>query len=264
MDRTEFDKIKTKTSSFKYSSFNYIRFDTIKSYDLLANNDDLVLMLGYNREANIHEYIWAANDVNSLMCSLKHNDKYILSFVPKEWVSELSSNGMQIRNAWHDYYIYDLDIKNFNSNHEYDLLKTSEMNAASEITLQCKGQSRGFTGQSPEWFIEWLNSTDIKDTAVLVNRRNDDKITGLVCVGLYGHDSSNGPIVWIREAAVSPAFQGKGIGRNLISNALVYGKQRGAKKAFLAVDEDNTNAIGLYKSLGFKASKEDSEITMMN
>lgn len=138
MDRTEFYKIKTKALSFKYSAFNYIEFDDIKSYNLLVSSDSLILVLGYNQEAETHEYIWAANNVYELLKSLKYIDKYIISFIPKDWVSELNSNGLQIRNAWHDYYLNDLDKKDFTVNSEYDFLKPYEIDIASEITLQCK------------------------------------------------------------------------------------------------------------------------------
>lgn len=221
------------------------------------------MIYGYNKEAKTLEYIWAANDSSVLINALSIDDDFILSFVPKHWISHMENAGLQIRNAWHDYYIYDLGARDFSASFKHDLLRYSEIDIASEITLQCKEQSRGFTGQTPKWFYQWLNNSNIKDTAVLVSRTADDKITGLACVGLYGHDSSNGPIVWIKEVAASPSFQRRGIGKGLVSKALICGKERGARKAFLAVDEDNTNAIRLYKSLGFKPSKEDSEINMI-
>jgi len=263
MDRVEFDIIKASATSFRCSALNYIEYDNVADYTLQINNDSLILMFGYNREAKIHEYIWAANEVNVLIHSLKYNGEYFLSFIPREWIASLESAGLQIRNAWHDYYLRNLNEKEFKITSKYDFLKLSEINKASKITIQCKGQSRGFTGQTTKWFNAWLNSSDIKDTAVLVNRTDDNEISGLVCVGLYGHNSDSGPIVWIREAAVSPEHQNKGIGRLLVSQALQYGREKGAKKAFLAVDEDNTSAIGLYESLGFTASDENSEITMI-
>ena len=91
----------------------------------------------------------------------------------------------------------------------------------------------------------------------------DNEIAGIVCTGTYGHESKDGAVVWIREVAVKPKYQGQGIGRILVSQALQYGKQCGASRAFLAVDEENSGAIHLYESLGFVASKEAGEINMI-
>ena len=266
MNKVEFDKIKDDAKKFKYSAFEYTDYDDVKNYELQFDKKEVVLLFGYNREAKIYEYIWAANHADILIDSLKHKEEYILSFIPKEWIINLENAGLRIRNAWHDYYLDDLDKKDIKTTSAYNFLKSTETDEASNITLQCKDLSRGFTGQTPEWFNEWLNEKDIKYTAVLVERTSDtsdDKISGLVCVGLYGHESDSGPITWIREAAVSPEHQKKGIGRKLITQALKYGIEKGAKKAFLAVDEDNKNAIRLYTSLGFKPGSDDSEITMI-
>ncbi len=82
-------------------------------------------------------------------------------------------------------------------------------------------------------------------------------------MGIYGDESKKGPVLWLREIAVLPQEQGKGIGRKLILQSLGYGKERGAKRAFLMADDCNTNAIGLYKSVGFVPS-EDAEINMVS
>jgi len=264
MNKRAFDKMKISAESFSYSSFKYIEYDNAADYTLHINNDEIILLLGYNKEAKSYEYIWAANDIHVLIDSLKCKMPFFLSFIPGEWVVELQKAGLSIRNAWHDYFLNGLENINAENNCKTDYLALSEVKEASAVTFECKGQSRGFTGETPEWFEQWLNKgNDVQDTAVLVERTPTGVICGIVCVGLYGYENESGPVAWIREAAVKPEFQGKGIARKLISQALMYGKKRGAKKAFLAVDEDNTNAIHLYTSMGFAASKDDSEITMI-
>lgn len=47
-------------------------------------------------------------------------------------------------------------------------------------------------------------------------------------------------------------FWGMGIGYNLMSEAIRYGKEAGLRKINLDTREDNKNAILLYKKLGFK------------
>jgi mycothiol synthase len=51
---------------------------------------------------------------------------------------------------------------------------------------------------------------------------------------------------------VDPAFQGKGIGRAVTIAGLKYLRYQGNFSAMLYVDELNSSAIKLYKSLGFK------------
>ena len=263
MNRDGFNNIKSKALLFKYSSFMYIEFENIVDYDLQVNTTELILMLGYNREAKSYEYIWATNDVNVLINTLKCKESFFLSFIPREWIKKFKNSGLRIRNAWHDYFIYNLDSIDLANEDGFDYLALSEINEASHITMECKGQSRGFTGQTSEWFREWLNSnSEIKNTAILVKRTPAGVLCGILYVGIYGHKSKDGPTVWIKEVAVKPEYQNSGVARKLITQGLKYGREKGAKKAFLAVDEDNINAIHLYTSLGFMASKDDSEITM--
>jgi ribosomal protein S18 acetylase RimI-like enzyme len=103
----------------------------------------------------------------------------------------------------------------------------------------------------------------VSDAAILGYRSEDGELVGVLCTGLYGQEDQQGGVVWIKEVAVAPGHQGQGIGRQLITQALHYGKCHGAQKAFLAVDEDNVGAIHLYESLGFVASEEKGEINMM-
>ena len=53
------------------------------------------------------------------------------------------------------------------------------------------------------------------------------------------------------NVCVSLEHQGKGVGYNLIYEAIFQVSRVGAKKMFLEVRRSNIAAIGLYKSLGF-------------
>ncbi|HHX93646.1 MAG TPA: ribosomal protein S18-alanine N-acetyltransferase [Tenericutes bacterium] len=51
---------------------------------------------------------------------------------------------------------------------------------------------------------------------------------------------------------VLPSFQGKGIGKIILSSIIQKLKQEGFEKITLETKKTNTRAISLYKSLGFK------------
>ena len=112
---------------------------------------------------------------------------------------------------------------------------------------------------------DWIGGKDeaVKGGAVLTEKAEDGKIVGIVCTGTYAHDSEKGPVSWIREAAVVPSYQNRGIARKLILQALAYGKRNGATRAFLAADEENRNAIRLYTSIGFLPGGDESQIDMI-
>src|SRR5690606_26229484 len=92
----------------------------------------------------------------------------------------------------------------------------------SDISLACSGQSRGFFGETREWFVDWL-----KENEILVICANG-VIAGFSCVSTY----AEGTTLWIREIAVHPEFQGKGMGRDLMNMSIQYGQSKGAIKSF--------------------------------
>ena len=126
-NKEEFIKIKEKSKHFNYSSFEYIEYAYVHNYELIENNDNLVLLLGKNREAEIHEYIWAANEVSTLIKSLTLKSAFYLSFIPKCWHATMEQNGFRVRNAWHDYFINRLDLTETAPHASYDFLKLSEI-----------------------------------------------------------------------------------------------------------------------------------------
>ena len=59
------------------------------------------------------------------------------------------------------------------------------------------------------------------------------------------------PIGELYVIGVDPSESGKGIGRAVCTEGLIYLKKRGINGATLYVDEDNKAGKGLYKSLEF-------------
>lgn len=281
MKQSEFDTIQDKLEEYDDHSMKYIEFEDVKAYDCIQNDKDLILICGRDEETGMREVHWAANEAEYLVEGLKEiNHRMLkettkLSFIPDAWVKQLCEEGYEVFAIWRDYFIHKLEscLKNFNKDEivNYEYLPEQECQRASEVTYSCKGQSRGFTGQTEKWMREWLAGTEssasnseAKDATVLIHRDEKGSIDGIVCTCVYGHGSPKGAIVWIREIAVNPKSQGKGIGRTLLVQALQYGKQHGAKRAFLAADENNYGAIHLYKQVGFVPSNEEGEINLIS
>lgn len=263
-----FNKIKEAVNKFKYSSMRYIEYNDIHDYEVCLENVNIILIYGFNVEANINEYHWAANNVEDLINVLKNKKDFLITFIPNEWIFRLEEAEFIVRNAWRDYFmnnLNDIDICD-----DFDFLTVDRCEEASKVTMMCKNQSRGFTGQTTKWVEEWINNTETsgvntgtRNNAILIEKNEEDEIIGIVCVATYGHESKKGPTVWIREVAVNPSYQNKGIGRRLIMKALSYGKKYGATRAFLAADECNDRGIHLYTSIGFEASEDESQIDML-
>lgn len=60
----------------------------------------------------------------------------------------------------------------------------------------------------------------------------------------------------IQAVYTLPEFRGKGLSETLITKLIDEAKQKGAKKITLAVNQKNTNALSLYKKLGFTIATE--------
>ncbi len=58
--------------------------------------------------------------------------------------------------------------------------------------------------------------------------------------------------VGLFDLVTDAAFRNRGLGKQLVLNLLGWGKQHGAKRAYLQVMLNNTPALRLYNKLGFK------------
>lgn len=264
----EFKDIIEKSKRFSNSSMYYIGYDEVKEYSILINNEDMILLCGYNKEAQSDEYYFAANKAKDLINALKDKKDFLITFIPKEWVKELKKAGFKVRNAWHDYFVYDLSKIYVEHSDDFDFLPVENSKEASDLTMMCRNNSRGFTGQTPEWIEKWITGeedsaveTGTKHNNILIERNEDKSLAGILCTATYGEDDKC--TLWVRELAVNPECRNNGIGRKLLMKAFAYGKKYGAKKAFLAADEENAGAIHLYEKVGFVASDEESQIDMI-
>ncbi|MCK5128400.1 MAG: GNAT family N-acetyltransferase [Clostridiales bacterium] len=135
--------------------------------------------------------------------------------------------------------------------------------------MACKGQSRGFMGQTIEWIADWISGENGEADRInmsgstILTHSVEGEIVGIVCIGIYGHESEKGAVLWVGDLAVHPDFQRRGIAAKLMKQGLCYGKENGAKRAFLMADDTNAGAIHLYEKMGFVGNENEYEINMV-
>lgn len=74
----------------------------------------------------------------------------------------------------------------------------------------------------------------------------DDKVIGSIMVGYEGHRG------WINYLAVTPEYQRRGYGEQLVQKSIDELRKMGCLKVNLQVRNTNTAVINFYKHLGFK------------
>lgn len=72
---------------------------------------------------------------------------------------------------------------------------------------------------------------------------------GPVAVAMAVHDND---LAGMLQLGVHPSARRRGYGMAIVNSALKWARLRGARKAWLQVEADNTEALGLYRKAGFK------------
>ncbi len=269
MEHEKFQAIKARIKNHPYTSLEPVVFEAVAHYEVLRNDDTAILLQGHNREADMRELHFAVGDMGLALDAVKAQPgSTLVTFIPPEQKQRFLDHGFEVYGEMNDYWIEPL------TGHGADLVDACFMDAGehfavSKVTTAVRGQSRELHGESPQWVEAWMNGANPEavdcgatDCNIIVHRENAHPV-GILCVAVYGHGSPKGKVVWIRLVAVRPEFQGRGIGRKLVNQALSYGISKGAKRAFLMADSLNANAIGLYRSIGFAAKADGAQLDMI-
>ncbi|MCX7772973.1 MAG: GNAT family N-acetyltransferase [Clostridia bacterium] len=248
-----------KAKQFAFTSMAYCEPEDLEGFELVYLNDKLILLKKPERQAvKLH---WASNDAESLLSPLTQiQGSLYIEFIPESFLSSFEGSGFTICSEFCDF--FNPSLKEYTPHpidpNEMVYLDAIECEEASRLTYSCEAHSRGFHGDTAQWFREWLDS---EHGNVLVLKEGS-ALAGLCCVSLYGFESEKGPVLWVRELAVKPEFRGRGYGRRLLEQAFLYGLNRGAVRGFLLCDIQNDTAIQLYRSLGFERKPGRGQINM--
>ena len=99
----------------------------------------------------------------------------------------------------------------------------------------------------------WKNDTDEKHFIIFL----EDKPAGWFKInGLDGNDTA-----WLSMLAVTPKYQGKGLGTQAVSFFEEYISDRGFYSAGIHTTEDNSAAQKLYKKCGYEITEHSESVT---
>lgn len=267
IDRDKFDAIKVKLKDFKFISLEYAEYESVADFDIIKEDEEGLILLGKEKETDRFEVHWATNQVEVLLEQVKKLESDILvTFIPLEWKDYLINQGFKEYGFLRDYWIDQISKVNTDGI-QIRFLGDNREKEASDLTYSCQWQSREFHGESEEWVKQWLDGTCpdasiCSNTNILVHEEAGT-LAGIVCVGIYGETSEKGKVVWVREVAVNPSFQGKGLGQDLILQAIAYGKEQGAVRSFLMADELNEPAKHVYEKIGYVGSETEGQLDMV-
>lgn len=253
IDQNTFEQLTLKAQSYPLSSMNYVDYEEVASAEVLANEEGLIVL--HNKKTQPEEIHYAAHSAEAVLDFLKLNKVGgLIKFIPMTYIEVFESIGFKLKCIFSDFFNPDLaQLKNesFDSK-DWHFAALEQAQILADISQTVKGQSRGFNGETVEFFNEWLSEDKVLIKTV------DEEPVGFCCVSVY----NEGTTLWIRELAVKPEHQGKGYAKALLKQAIQYGIQQGAHKGFLATDLENHNAIHLYKQFGFVQKENAVEVQM--
>ena len=78
------------------------------------------------------------------------------------------------------------------------------------------------------------------------------KAIGMVSAQLVISTAQGAKSAWVEDMVIDGAYRGQGVGKQLLQNSLGWAKNRGATRAQLLVDIENTDAVGYYQHLNWE------------
>lgn len=90
---------------------------------------------------------------------------------------------------------------------------------------------------------------------IKVARDENGKAIGMVSAQLVISTAQGAPSAWVEDMVISAPWRAQGLGRTLLDAALQWARDKGATRAQLLVDTENTPAVGYYRHLGWESTQ---------
>lgn len=226
------------------------------------------VLFGESNEKGL-EIHWAADSIEDLLAGVQQVmaeqsrplQRVYLEFIPPAWEPAMLAAGFSVVSEWVDAFLTGLDQMSLRPSGRVPIteLSKSDIQLVAQITQSCTGYSREFRGETAQQVRDWLQDEPVSSGFIAWL---GERAIGAVLTSMYGFDSPKGSVCFLRELAVSPLFQRRGVGKELCLAAFAWGKQQGATRSFLHVDICNEPAISLYEKLGFELVPGRGQINM--
>ncbi len=132
------------------------------------------------------------------------------------------------------------DIAGIPTDSAIDHIPMKDIGRFVEALLAVRGSDRSIKAGLSE-----IIDSIAPDTGLFVLQKDQVPVSTGLCV----HD---GELAGLFEVATHPDMRRQGFGRDLVLAALRWAKLLGASRAWLQVEADNKEALGLYSGLGFE------------
>ena len=112
-------------------------------------------------------------------------------------------------------------------------------------------------GRTPRNFEDWqsaMQRPELYLPALWFLAEKGDELIGVALCFDYGGEG------WVRQLAVAPQYQKRGIGKTLLHHLFQQFQQRGSQRVGLAVDGTNLNAMQFYEKVGMSRSRHYNEL----
>ncbi len=120
------------------------------------------------------------------------------------------------------------------------------LNVRNEAFKSLRGSDTPIT---KEMVIEQYNDIDLLENGMLILWENDIPV-GIVRVVKEIEDAMK--YSFISPIAIIPEYQGMGLGKNLLYAGINVGIENGLNNSMLVVSANNSNALKLYKAVGYE------------
>ena len=97
--------------------------------------------------------------------------------------------------------------------------------------------------------------TSPQQGVIKVARSENGKVIGMVSAQLVISTAQGAPSAWVEDMVISAPWRAQGLGRTLLDAALQWARDKGATRAQLLVDTENTPAVGYYRHLGWESTQ---------
>jgi ribosomal protein S18 acetylase RimI-like enzyme len=125
------------------------------------------------------------------------------------------------------------------------MITFSELQSADKVAVVTLWQKCSLTRPWNDPDKDIAFAMESSNSTILVGRVD----TQIVASAMVGHDGHRGVLYYV---AVHPDFQKQGIGAALIQAAEVWLKSKGVRKINVLIRDNNLDAVGFYKALGFE------------